>query len=1189
MTDRPDPPDSLLSHRAFARRWPWLVAIGAACLAASGAAAQSPGTAEIKAGESGGYARMIFNFETIPTVTTRMSNGILVISFSAPVDVSVDKLPASLGDYVAGARTDPDSRAVRLALSRRVTVNTMEAGNRLFVDLLPDGWKAQPPSLPQDIIDELNAKAKEVERLRKEAAARVAVAKLTPITVRAARQPTFSRLTFGLEQPVPVKLERSGNDVLVTFDAALKADLSLLKAELPPMIEGIDGTERDARLAINVAVAPGSDIRAFWDGTDYVVDVSGSRQAKGAAPAGADPAHPPAEPAGLEAALGGSRGVGEGVTTLSPETPAPATPAPETPAPAAPPPAAPAPAAVLPPAAEALPMAHPDAVLPKEAAAPAPMVPPLAEAAPLTIPAEGPADAPMKPVVTMAGQTVRIAFPFDRRTPGAVYRRGDNLWLVFDSGRRIDLDAILAGARDVVSDAALASADGAAVIRLKLRTTPLTTLSPDGLGWVVSIGDAILSGAAPVTMRRTVRADGRTAVSTKLEGVGSVHRITDTQVGDTVTVVTASAPARAFLKSQEFVEFRTLPTAHGLAFVASSDDIAVSIGVDDVTVSRDGGLTLSADTPAAEAAPVQRVALVNTAQWSRELEAPFQLRERELIQSAANSVDAERLAARIALARFYLAKDYATEAAAVLDVAGAADKNAGHNPEFGMLLAASRALMGRGAETNRILNDYGVMGTSDGSLWRSIAEASEHHFAAAREAFQKGANAIELYPKPLQARFRLAAFEAALELADMGDARAQSDALDALDVDLPRPMHRALLDARLSEGEGRKAEAIERYRRVVEGRDAIAAAEARLRAVTLRFATGQIDRKAVLDELETMAATWRGDEIEARTLRTLADENLQDGRDRAAFDNMKSALEYFPKSEATRALQDRMQERFIALFLDGAAEKLPPIDALALFYDYRELTPTDKRGDEMIRKLADRLVNVDLLDQAAELLQHQINNRLTGAGRSQVAAKLAMIYLMNRKPAQALQVLATTRQSNLPRELMTARLIIEARALSESARPELALEILDHLSGPDAAILKADVLWQARRWPEAGVAIETELGDSWQGADPLTDRQRADAMRAAIAFSLAEDKIGLDRLRTKFTEKMGNSADATSFEIVTAPIDVRGDKFSDIARQIAVADTLDAFLADYKARYVDRAPPAAAAPSAATDATASAG
>src|SRR4029077_3057750 len=104
---------------------------------------------------------------------------------------------------------------------------------------------------------------------------------------------------------------------------------------------------------------------------------------------------------------------------------------------------------------------------------------------------------------------------------------------------------------------------------------------------------------------------------------------------------------------------------------------------------------------------------------------------------------------------------------------------------------------------------------------------------------------------------------------------------------------------------------------------------------------------------------------------------------------------------------------FDALFLGGKGDSMPAIEALSLFYDFRELTPIGRRGDEMIRRLSDRLVSVDLLDQAAELLQHQVDHRLQGAARAQVATRLATVYLMNRKPERALAALRATRTAEL--------------------------------------------------------------------------------------------------------------------------------------------------------------------------------
>ena len=128
----------------------------------------------------------------------------------------------------------------------------------------------------------------------------------------------------------------------------------------------------------------------------------------------------------------------------------------------------------------------------------------------------------------------------------------------------------------------------------------------------------------------------------------------------------------------------------------------------------------------------------------------------------------------------------------------------------------------------------------------------------------------------------------------------------------------------------------------------------------------------------------------------------EDGRYRDAFYVMRSAMAAHPDSALTRQIQDEAAATFDALFLTNKGDAMPAIDALALFYDFRELTPIGARGDEMIRRLADRLVSVDLLDQAAELLQYQVDHRLQGAARAQVATRLAVIYLMDRKPDRAL-------------------------------------------------------------------------------------------------------------------------------------------------------------------------------------------
>jgi hypothetical protein len=80
-------------------------------------------------------------------------------------------------------------------------------------------------------------------------------------------------------------------------------------------------------------------------------------------------------------------------------------------------------------------------------------------------------------------------------------------------------------------------------------------------------------------------------------------------------------------------------------------------------------------------------------------------------------------------------------------------------------------------------------------------------------------------------------------------------------------------------------------------------------------------------------------------------------------------------------------------------------------------------------------------------------------------------------------------------------------------------------------------------------------------------------VRAAIAYDLAGEAIGLERLKAKFSEAMAASPDARTFALLTGANATRAPGFRAIAAQVTKADTLSAFLAEYRKRYPDAAVP----------------
>jgi tetratricopeptide (TPR) repeat protein len=855
-------------------------------------------------------------------------------------------------------------------------------------------------------------------------------------------------------------------------------------------------------------------------------------------------------------------------------------------APAAIPPAAPA----APPAAAAAPAPKPAAAAPPAAAG----NPANAAAAPVAAPPRS-VEANGKVPVELArqGTNLKISFDFLAPTAAAMFQRADTLWIVFDTKADIDLGALRDEASRTLRSAELTRAPDADIVRIKLDRPRLAGVAADGPAWSVEIGDTVADPTHAVDLSRNLVGPNRASVSIALDGGHALHRITDPEAGDQLIVVTAFAPARGLIHAQDFIEFRALSSEHGVAIEPLADDLTVALSTDKVVIGRPAGLTLSSTLQALLQGNALQPQTFDAQVWGFDRQASYEARQSRLIADAAAAPANKRTQPRLELARFYIARDMYPEAKGVLDVVLGDKRPASADVSAIVLRAIAEIMMGRPQAALKDLADPAVGDQHDAPLWRALAYAREGRWGEARAGFKASEAAIATLPVELQRIALKDEMRAAIEVGDYGDAE---NALNDLQtIGIPKDMQPAVavLIGRLDEGIGRTEDALAAYRTAAESRDRPAAAQGRLRETELRYSLGDLKRDDVVSDLESLTTIWRGDETEIEALKVLADLYTAEGRYRDSFYVMRSAMTAHPDWDMTRKIQEEAAKTFDSLFLAGKGDSLSAIDSLSLFYDFRELTPIGSRGDEMIRRLGDRLVSVDLLDQAADLLQYQVDKRLQGAARAEVATRLAVIYLMNRKPDRALAALRTTRVADLSGELRDERLLLEARALSDLGRHELALDVASDVKGPVAIRLRSDIYWASRKWGQGAEQIELLYGERWKQWQPLTDVERSDILRAEIGYALAEDKLGLERFRDKYAAKMAGTPDARAFEVVSAPLGTGGTDFRNIAHVAAAADTLDDFLRDMKARYPESnpisagplaeapAPPAAAAPAAA--------
>src|SRR5437899_770415 len=483
------------------------------------------------------------------------------------------------------------------------------------------------------------------------------------------------------------------------------------------------------------------------------------------------------------------------------------------------------------------------------------------------------------------------------------------------------------------------------------------------------------------------------------------------------------------------------------------------------------GLALSPTLAAQETArldvdapkPASMPGLIDYVNWPRIGPKGFLARYNTLLTAAsiesANKDKRAPTAARMALARFLVGSELSFEAIGVLNGAARASPQLMDSPEFRGLRGIARVMARRYKEAEADFSAPVLSEDRSSALWRSYIAAQLAQWPEARGQFARGMETLAQFSPVWKARFARGDAQAALAQGDLPSAEARIHLALADKTEVAEELATRLVQARVIEQEGHKDRALKMYTAIATVPMQALASPALLRATQIKLEIGKVTPLQAATVFDGLRYRWRGDATELETIRALGQLYLSQGRYREALEALRSAGTRLPDLPEALQLQSDLAAAFRSLFLDGHADGLEPIQALALFYDFKELTPIGSDGDLMVRKLVRRLVDVDLLDQAADLLKYQADNRLDGVPRAQAATNLAVIYLMDKKPEQAITAINSSRTTVLPAALNAERRQIEARAWAGVGKYDSALEILDKDASKEAADLRAEVTW----------------------------------------------------------------------------------------------------------------------------------
>ncbi len=772
-----------------------------------------------------------------------------------------------------------------------------------------------------------------------------------------------------------------------------------------------------------------------------------------------------------------------------------------------------------------------------------------------------------------------LRFGFIEPVGAAVFGRDQNLWIAFDRVVDIDLAPLRANPqiRDLLGEVEIVPSEGT-VLRMTPRGGANSFVRRDGTAWVVELGRLPRRPEKPIEIvirNPDTPADAR--VSIELPGSQTVLRLRDPDIGDELAIVPSAVAGIGLADTRRYPQFQILASVQGAVVRPDDDSVSVRPLGTGVEISSSRALFVTAPTAPGTpgAPPLRQGALLDIAGWQRGGPAKFNddLSNLEKAVTLARPGD-PRNAARLDLARFFFAHGLFPETNALMRFIAEERPQLLDGPQNRAMRGVAELYAGNLDEAARWLNHSSLDQEAEAALWRGALAVAQNDPQAALLQFDRATDASDRFPPAFGNRLGLAIAEARLAGGELDPAQRRVDQVLANNPSRGDRARADYLRGRIALERGDERAALAAWRTLDLGTVTKARIQAEMARIDLQSKKGDLSPQETVAALERLRFAWRGDELEFDIQRRLGRAQLASGDFRTGVQTLRDAAARFPQARDRMELEGDVRREFRKLFLEGEADRLSPVAAIGLFEDYRDLVPTGPEGDEMVRKLAERMVVVDLLDRAAGLLDHQMRNRLQGAAKAEVGTRLAAIRLLDRKAQPALDALEASDAGGIPEALRRERARLAARALADLGRAPEALARLDGDTGPEADLLRAEIGLRTRAWGPAAQALERLAGAPPSGTQAIEDNRARQILHLAVALALGSDDAGTTRLRERFGPAMGRSPYAEVFRVLTADKAGATPDIASIAARVSSLAPFESFLSGYRQRLAPGARPA---------------
>ncbi len=969
------------------------------------------------------------------------------------------------------------------------------------------------------------------------------------VNVRAGVHPSYTRVVFDWDKTPQYTVNKSGNTLNITFNTAATVDFSdVVSRDLPNIVDAKIIAQDGSKLEVAITIPPSSRHRDFSTDGRVILDIYNP---------------------------GGEKSITAVDTVKKPEQQAKKDEKPK------------------------------EEQEKQEQAQPAVDVPSADEDKPESV-AREPADEEETQTVEkqiLAPPSIEahsILFTATHAFGMGVFKRENWLWLVLDDPD-VTVPPQLSGPNeDKFEEFQKYELIGGVAYRLRIPDNMYVYAKGGGLTWDIVITPYKPDNREPVLLEREfddadpVRGASLIWPSDKTR---KSLELNDPSIGDTIQIITTDY-ANVFAGDwRDFVELSKLDSYVGLAMIPKIDDLEISRLSDKVLISRPGGLALTRpkdykameinkqtkmdldpyapEQPQLE--PMKRI--YNFAAWQMGGLQALEENQTLLMSGLRNKSENDQITDLLTLAKLNMANRRAQEALGFLKISEDMRPDIAKGPEFLALRGAASSMAGWHDDALIDFSRKELEPYDEINYWKAYTLANVEDWQQAYEVIPKRFDVLAEYPEQMRIPMTLTSAEVLLRggepeiaerlLNDMGDLVSERE-------DADNAAWRYLV-GEMERQKGNIDGAIERWKSLERDKDDLYRVKASLALSRLEQEEKQLSIEEVIDRLESLRYAWRGDQLETMINYRLAQAYVEQGDYLKGLNLMRNAATFTPGTKISAEITAKLTQLFRDIFANDAINNISPLDAIALYDEFKELTPPGREGDMMAIKLAERLASADLLGRASKILEMQVTRRLDGEEKVKTAIRLAGIQLLDDKPngtirtlevaEEELNKLADTSGDGFKSKYMKEISLLRARALSDQGKTGAALTLLNTL-GDDKNVmrLRADLAWKDARWEDAAEYMQDLIySEDISLNRPINEYQAELILSRAIALNLSSNRVALSNLRERYGSVMEQTQKARLFDVVTRERQARFASNREVLTDmIGEVDLFGEFLDSYK-------------------------